>query len=123
MPVHGPRIYVKRDEESSIGRGCVLYGGHFRPEIALIVWASCHTGHQIDEIRLTEGWRPQGEGRDLHPELRALDLVPYRDDERLDEAEQKLIASKFFQHLGPDYDVQAHDAGTGWHIHVELDPK
>lgn len=123
MKPTGPRVIVKTDAESPIGRGCVLYGAHFRPEIALIVWAACRTTHHIDEIRLTEGWRPSGDKRDLHPELRALDIVATRGGERLSLEEHKMIVMGMRRWLNPDYQFRAHDAGSGVHIHVELDPQ
>jgi hypothetical protein len=118
------RIHVKRDSESAIGRGGVLTGAHFRPEIARIIWAACQTKHSIQEIWITEGWRPPRDGRrDLHPELRALDIVCYRGGAALGEAEHQLIAIGMVELLGHDYQVIAHDTGSGVHIHAELDPK
>lgn len=119
----GPRVLVKTDEQSSVGRGGVLYGAHFRPEIALIVWAATRAPHQFDEIHITEGFRDIRDGRDLHEECRALDLVAYRFGKKLGKAEHELIARSMRAELGPDYDVVVHDAGSGIHIHTELDPK
>ena len=124
----GPRVYVKRDSESSAGRGCVLYGAHFRPEIAKIVWSACvaagGVSPAIKEVWLTEGWRNARSERDLHKELRAIDIT-FRmlHDMRPTQAEYSRIVAKMIELLGPDYDVLCHAVGTDMlHVHAELDP-
>jgi hypothetical protein len=131
MPLRGDsiRVYVKRDEESSVGRGCVLYGAHFRPEISRIVWATCHAASEVSgairELWLTEGWRHIRETRDLHAEARALDMT-FRMPAGLrpTEGEYRRIRERAAELLGPDYDVVCHASGTdALHLHIELDPK
>ena len=55
----GARIIFKRDSESSIGRGAVIYRAHFRPEVAAILyWAAFHVPKELGgEMWVTEGWR------------------------------------------------------------------
>lgn len=121
----GPRVYVKRDEESSIGRGCILHGAHFRPEIAKIVWAACRAAPlHTASITLTEGARDIRDTRDMHEELRALDLtflMPGKRSPTVEEYEHLQSGMKSL--LGHDYDVIAHGDGPNIHIHTELDPK
>jgi hypothetical protein len=123
------RIYVKRDAESSIGRGCILRGAHFRPEIARIVWSASIAASEVSpacrEVWLTEGDRPRRDSRDLHPELRALDLS-FRmiHGLRPTQGEYEHIRDRMRELLGPDYDVVCHAVGTdALHIHAELDPQ
>lgn len=121
----GPRIYFKRDEESSVGRGAILYAAHFVPEVSVMVWAvarSCTA--LIAEVWVTEAYRDIRDERDMHEECRALDFT-FRtssgarpgDDYYEDAA---MEAAKL---LGPDYDLICHGEGAGFHIHVEYDPK
>ena len=124
----GPRVYVKRDEESSIGRGCILHGAHFRPEIAKIVWAACHAVTEVapafDELWLTEGYRDVRSSRDLHEELRGLDIT-FRSAEGLRpmEGAYQAIAKHMEALLGPDYDIVCHAVGSdASHGHAEYDP-
>jgi len=122
----GPRIHFKRDEESPIGRGAVLHGAHFRSEIAVMIWAACRGSDGFDwpDLWVTEGWRPAGDRRDLHSELRALDISCRHIAG--DQAERERIAGEWAQQvaglLGPDYDVVVHGAQSNLHLHVELDP-
>lgn len=124
------RICVKRDHESPIGRGCVLRAGHFRPEISIMTWACAKAASEIDpairELWITEGDRPwDGEGRDLHPELRALDYTfRHATGTRPTDSNYHRIAARMKEILGYDYDLRAHAADDGEiHIHSELDPK
>lgn len=85
------RHIIKTDAESSIGRGCILHGGHFRPEIMAmpraVDAATAKLFPQFTTIRWTEGWRPARKDergrrrRDLHAELRALDFTIETDEE------------------------------------------
>ena len=124
----GPRIYVKRDEESTIKRGCRLYGAHFRPEIAAIPHAACNVAHhaypKFTECWLTEGFRDVREERDLHEEQRALDIT-FRTQGgwRPTREEYDRVADGMRIVLGRDYDIQVHGKGDNLHIHCELDPK
>ena len=128
----GPRILVKPDAESSIGRGCELYGAHFRPEMAVIPHAMAAASQNLYPgkfavMRMTEGKRPprkQGV-RDLHAELRAEDFT-FETFTGLRATEQELrnIAFKAKETLGDDYDVEIHAVGSdAVHIHAELDPQ
>lgn len=131
MSKPGPRIHVKTDAESSIGRGCVLYGAHSRPEIAAMDHAMCAATSKLYPrflvIRKTEGWRPQREAgkRDLHTEMRAIDYtVETETGFRATEQELRNIAFKAKETLGDDYDVEVHAVGSdAVHIHAELDPR
>ena len=138
----GPRIIVKDDRDSSIGRGCVLHGGHFRPEISIIFYTAAQTApNGVTEVLFSEGWRPPPEvedpgTRDLHPELRAIDvslntifpdpatgsldvdaLLRYRRKRGIE------WADRIRKQLGPDYHVVVHGDGWNCHIHIELDPR
>tara|TARA_B100000959_G_C14963979_1_gene616957 strand:+ start:1131 stop:1511 length:381 start_codon:yes stop_codon:yes gene_type:complete len=121
------RIIFKRDSESSIGRGAIIYHAHFRPEISVILyWAAFHAPNELNgEMWVTEGWRNIRESRDLHKECRAFDL----DCTRI-EAKNYLVRYKIAQRwanllteeLGPDYQVILHAGEKALHLHVELDP-
>ena len=122
----GPRILFKTDDQSSIGRGCVTYGGHFRREIAHILWVAARTADRSwESITVSEGWRPQDDdGRDLHPELRAFDFslnhIDGDEDDRWRAGKEWVARMRIL--LGPDYQIQLHGKGRNLHIHVELDP-
>ena len=124
-----PRVTFKTDAESHIGRGCVLAGPHFRPEIvAIIVACEKSAPEELDEIKFTEGWRPGRKTRDLHTEWRALDLgLNYAEWVELTYEERKGRgqdwALRITQILGDDYQAIAHGSGRSLHIHIELDPK
>ena len=126
-PRLGPRIFVKRDYESSIGRGAVLYAAHFQDGLAALVRAAVSAASAgVEDVWITEGWRPARRAgvRDLHEQLRALDFTyrlvggvrPTRDE--YEEAVRRMRLT-----LGPDYDIQAHGENDGLHIHGEIDPK
>lgn len=121
---HGPRIVIKDDRDSAIGRGCVLYAGHFRPELACIPYWAAHTAPDgVETVVISEGWRDIRESRDLHEELRALDLslnvIPGDFAARM--AAGQKWAERLRVKLGPDYDVIVHGQGSNLHIHAELD--
>lgn len=125
----GLRVVVKTDAESAIGRGCVLYLGHLRPEIILmpreIGRAAQEYYPQFTWMRLTEGHRDIRQTRDLHEELRAIDITLETDGGvRATESQLQAIATKASERLGPDYDLVVHAVGTdAIHIHAELDPQ
>ncbi len=122
----GPRIHFKTDLQSSIGRGAVMRPGHFRPELSIIIWAAGVTADPMwTDIMVTEGDRPRiRAGRDLHPELRALDLGlnhisgDVSDRRKAGEAWAERIGDL----LGPGYDLIVHGEGSNLHLHIELDP-
>jgi len=125
------RLIIKRDSESSIGRGAVLYSAHYRPEIAAITHATLSTAPFAElpdnEVWITEGYRPQritGK-RDLHTEMRALDFDCTRIIAR-SHGERYTLASRWAERikkkLGPDYQVVLHGGETALHLHIELDP-
>ncbi len=125
---HGIRIIFKRDTESSIGRGAVIYRGHFRPEMARIIyWAAYHAPKELrnGEMWVTEGWRDIRSDRDLHEEMRAVDIDCMRIDVR-SYANRFGIAQKWASlvadELGPDYQVILHGGESALHLHIELDP-
>jgi hypothetical protein len=121
----GPRIFLKRDHESSSGRGCELYAAHFAPHIALIAkaMADCAPGH-VEMVCLTEGYRKIRETRDLHETLQALDCVGTDADgqRNVTPSEYRAWAARCAARTGNLYDWLAHDAGSGWHLHGEYDP-
>jgi hypothetical protein len=121
----GPRILVKRDEESSVGRGAMLYGAHFRPEMAIIVWAAARSAPtRAHELHITEGYRSIRDARDLHEELRALDITFRLPHNMLPTKEEyDAIGQRMRLLLGPDHDVIVHGADSNRHVHCELDPK
>lgn len=122
----GPRVIVKRDEESSVGRGCHLTGAHFVPEMAKIVWAACRTAHPVivAVVMLTEGYRNIRDARDMHEECRAFDITT-RDQRGAigTEAMYEVMAANMGDLLGPDYDIIVHGEGNNLHIHCEYDPR
>ncbi len=123
---HGPRIIVKADANSSIGRGCILYGAHFRPEMACIpYWVARTAPEELDEVVLTEGWRDVRDSRDLHEELRGIDvslngLADGGGESKKSKAES--WAARLRERLGSDYQVILHGDGLNYHMHCELDP-
>ena len=125
MP-RGPRIIMKDDRDSNIGRGCVIYQGMLRPEIMCMVEAAAATAPDgMEEMHVSEGHRSIRDSRDLHEEMRAWDIsargVIAADEHRLARELDnwaKLIREK----LGPAYTVVVHNSGSGLHIHIELDP-
>lgn len=125
MKTHGPRIIFKDDRDSSIGRGCVLYAGHMRPEAAVIVYEAAQTApDELEQIVISEGWRQIRPYRDLHEELRAFDLslngIHGDHTTRLDVG--LAWAVRLREALGPDYEIVVHGSGTNLHLHCELDP-
>jgi hypothetical protein len=121
----GPRIIFKDDRDSSIGRGCILYAAHLRPEVIAIVRAAALEAPEgLEVITISEGWRDIRERRDLHEEARAFDIslngIPGPDEIR--EAVGDDWGARIAKRLGGDYDVIVHGEGSNLHIHVELDP-
>ncbi len=122
---HGPRIIIKDDRDSSIQRGCVLYAGHFRPELACIIYHAAQTApHEVSAIIVSEGWRKIRDSRDLHEELRAFDLSLNVISGDFGERRQVATswADRMRKRLGEDYEIIVHGKDANLHIHVELDP-
>lgn len=124
---HGVRIIFKRDEESNVNRGAVLYRAHFRPELAIILyWAAFHAPEELgNEMWVTEAWRNIRDSRDLHEEMRAFDI----DCTRIEapDFKQKYDIARMWgiflqEEIGPDYQVILHGGQESLHLHVELDP-
>ena len=121
---HGPRIIFKDDRDSSIGRGCILFAAHFRPEIMLIPRVCAAVAPKATQIvRVTEGWRDIRDTRDRHEDLCALDLTLEMPVGRATKEEYARVVDSMRAFLGPDYDVIAHGEGFGHHIHCEWDPE
>jgi hypothetical protein len=121
----GPRIFVKRDSESSVGRGCVLYAAHFRPEIAMIPRAAAACAPAgTEEVWLTEGYRNIRDSPDRHEMLCALDIT-YRLIGDIACTVEMYVASSWAMstYLGPNYDIPHPKHGSAPHIHCEYDPK
>ena len=133
----GPRVIFKDDRDSSVKRGCHLYGGHFRPEMAIIPYVVAKTApEQLESVVFTEGFRAIREWRDLHNELRALDvslngieptaLMGDLDNDELMRHRRRVgikWADRIRKILGSDYHVVVHGDGFNCHIHIELDPR
>ena len=123
---HGIRIIFKRDSESSVGRGAVIYRAHLRPEMSLILyWAAYYAPEELDEMWVTEGWRNIRESRDLHEECRAFDIDCTRiiaPTYSLRYVISQNWAKSLSEELGSDYQVILHGGEKGLHLHVELDP-
>jgi hypothetical protein len=66
---------------------------------------------------LTSGYRPKGPGS-IHPYGLALDFDAIED---LTADRWERIRSTVRAVLGSEYQVLAHDAGSGMHLHVEFD--
>jgi len=62
----------------------------------------------------------EGEKFSLHPLGRAFDCDT---DHDISVAVWGVIADELAVILGDEFDVLAHDAGSGFHIHAEFDPK
>lgn len=126
--MRGPRVIFKDDRDSSIGRGAVLYGGHFRPEVARIVYVAAQVApDQVTEIVVSEAHRNIRDTRDLHEEGRAFDFslnveglghLAFEDRRAIGQE----WAMRMSANLGPDYTVIVHGEGANLHIHAELDP-
>lgn len=121
--IWGPRIIVKRDEESSIGRGCILYGAHFREGVSHIPRLICACAPlKCQIVYLTEGWRDIRDSRDLHETLCAFDAtLEMPMGMRATESEYEQTAQRLRIALGPGYDVIPHGEGMGLHLHIEWD--
>lgn len=123
----GPRVIVKDDRDSSIGRGCQLYAAHFVPVVMEMMQRMVQAfalRHDCKTIRMTEGWRNIRDRRDCHEEARAIDwTAEHADGSRFEAWEYDIVASQARKWLGQNYDVIVHGQGLGLHIHVEYDPK
>lgn len=123
----GPRVIVKDDRDSSIGRGCQLYAVHFVPVVMDLMRHAVQAfalNKRVATIRWTEGWRSIRTSKDCHENCRAIDFTAEdADGKRLSRAEYESVAGQMRKWLGQDYDVLAHGEGLGLHIHAEYDPK
>jgi hypothetical protein len=122
----GPRIVFKDDRDSRVGRGCHLHAGHFRPEMAKVIYEAALTApREADVMVVSEGWRHIRDSRDLHEEGRAFDLS-LNIVTGLSFDQRKTMGTEWSNRLraklGRDYDVIVHGDGGNLHIHVELDP-
>ena len=124
MPT-GPRLLIKRDEESSVGRGAQLYAAHLVPEMARVMWACCRCCDTfISEVWVTEAYRKIRTDRDLHEECRALDFtLRTSTGARPAEMVYRDVGDRMVAVLGPDYDVVVHGESANLHIHAEYDPR
>lgn len=122
------RIILKRDSESKVGRGAVLYAAHLRPEMALILYHGALTAPRElkdNEVWVTEGWRDVRDSRDLHREMRAFDFDCTRIQARGHPLRYTIArewAKDLQDALGPDYQVVLHGGEKSLHLHIELDP-
>jgi hypothetical protein len=121
----GPRIIFKDDRDSGVGRGAHLHAGHFRPEMARVIYEAGRTApHGVKAIVISEAWRSIRETRDLHKEGRAFDLSlnVVEGDFAARKASGDDWGNRLRMKLGPDYDIKVHGSGANLHIHIELDP-
>jgi len=122
---YGPRVIFKDDRDSSIGRGAFMRGGHFRPEMSIIIWAMAATAPGgLSVIVVTEGFR---DGDGLHPKLRALDFRMLYDELPMEDVFKihsvcTAWRDRAARLLGPDYQGILHGEGLNYHCHWELDP-
>lgn len=120
------RIIFKDDRDSQVGRGCVLYAGHFRPEVIAIVYCAALEAPETKdgEIVVSEGYRDIRNSRDLHEELRAFDfsLNGVNGDHDFRAAVGVQWADRTNRRLGPGYHTAVHGIGSNLHMHIELDP-
>lgn len=127
MP-NGPRIVFKDDRDSAVGRGAVLFWGHFLDGPRQIIIAAAQTAPAfVDNVMLvSEGWRHVREARDLHRELRAFDFSLNRLAGVSGFSHRKIAgeawATRMRAVLGPGYDIEVHGEGENLHLHAELDP-
>lgn len=125
MNSFGPRILIKTDGESSIGRGCVEYAYHYTHQMADIkraAAASAPIGAKI--VRFTEGYRDIRRSADDHEEFHAFDItVDLENGHRADEAQLNTMAWRMKLFLGPDYGFLVHGERSGLHIHFRFKRK
>lgn len=119
MNEFGPRIIVKDDRDSSIGRGCEQYAWHYRPEIAAIPRAAAASSPWNTRIvRLTEGYRNIRDTPDDHEDFNAFDItVELPAGARANKAEYEQMAFRMKLFLGPDYGFLVHGEDAALHIH------
>lgn len=122
----GVRIIFKRDSESSVGRGAVIYRAHFRPEMANILYSAALTAPRElgEEMWVTEGFRSVRPTRDLHEECRAFDIDCTRISASSYTSKYNISqnwANSIANELGPDYQIILHGGEKGLHLHIELD--
>lgn len=119
MDDFGPRIIVKDDRDSTIGRGCVTYAWHYRPEIAAIpraAAASAPMGCAL--VRLTEGYRNIRDTADDHEDFNAFDITAEsQGGMRVTRLQYDEMAYRMKLFLGPDYGYKVHGERLGLHIH------
>lgn len=91
-----------------------------QPEIAIIcpVIDAIFTSHGHVCV-MTSAVRDKGP-KSLHPMGFAIDFDSTR---TVDPVMWKRIEKEAREALGNEYDVLAHDAGSGMHLHVEYDPR
>jgi len=96
-----------------IKKGVNLKG--LKPEIllALIIADGLHK-----DMIVTSAVRDKGP-KSLHPYGYAADEVYHG----CDHDTHKDIVIELKEKLGNQYDVLYHNAGSGWHIHIEFDPR
>lgn len=118
----GPRIVLKRDDASAIGRGAVLLAAHLRQTRlleALAIVAEEAPELADGTLEVTEGFRP---GTGLHPMCLAFDIGVHAVLAGT-ELERAQIVERWRQRaqrrLGLDFDLLF----EGDHLHLEHDPK
>lgn len=127
MP-QGPRIVFKDDRDSSIGRGAVLYWGHFLEDRIAMVRVAAQTAPDLLEntMVVSEAYRKIRERLDLHERLLAFDISLNQmagvDGFSARKLHGEAWADRIRAALGPGYQVIVHGEGRNLHIHIELDP-
>lgn len=123
-----PRIVIKDDRDSGIGRGCILCVEQLEDQrVVRILTVAARTAPQLidNEMLASEGWRDTRDGRDLHEDFRAFDisLNQINGDRMFRERAGIAWAARIRAKLGDDYDVIVHGSGRNLHLHIEFDPK
>lgn len=122
MDARGPRIIVKDDRDSSIGRGCEQYAWHYRPEMACIPRAAAASVPWFCTlVRLTEGYRDIRDTPDDHEDFNAFDITAeFENGDRISYSEYFEMAVRMKVFLGPDYGYKVHGERLGLHIHFRF---
>jgi hypothetical protein len=128
----GPQILIKDGPQ-----GAFLFGGHFAdPFFCRMLEVMAETAPPLagNVMVVTEGYRRARRDRDLHSELKAVDVRTSVDDPgRLgailgEELSERMVAGRGWAdriraRLGSEYDIVFGDAKHKDHLHGEHDPK
>lgn len=129
-PEFGPRIFIKTDQESSVGRGCVEYADHYQPHMSMLKRAAAASAPLAAVcVRFTEGYRNTRDTRDRHEDNQAFDITIEMPrsrgtaTRRATRAELEETAQRMRLFMGPAWQFVVHGRGANMHIHAEYEPK